>query len=1795
MESPSVWIVHSFRLLETGQRNSNKMKSGVPQWRLLLWKNFVVKKRSPWNTLCEILAPVLVFALVCIVRLEVDVADVPESSNIPFNVPDVQSRLANLVYTMGCGLPYGATPSNPYSGGWAAQAPNQSLSFAPSSADVSIEQVEALVEFMQSAVQSALMANHVPQQLPCGYNKNGRLTYLDVPAYVSNGLFRVFPDQDKLQDYYTSKDYGSSEAFPPLYMAVLLTAAQPAQVCSYTVKMNVSVIPWAGVATNDLQIGFDESKWAQYYNNGFLTVQRLVDEWVVGQAAVSGAAAAMPDVSLLPFPTQAHQQDDFAAYLAPGIGLLLVLAFYWPFSRLVQGVVTEKQKRLLQSMEMMGLSERAFWISWVITAGCSLLLSISLLLVLTQAVVPVFPYSDTSLLLVFFFGYGMSTVFLGCLLSTFFSTAKMAGRVAPVVLVGCWLPYTALEDNQQLSLGVKLLASLLPPVAGSLGSVVLLDYEAAFIGLRWDNVAAPVQGYSMLDALTMLYLDCLLYAALAWFFNQVFPGEFGSKRPWYFLCTRRYWLGCAGSCWSVGSAKPPTRAGGAIPLLASDDRLPGEQPASSLISSSEASEEEEPHVEPVPASLAQQPGVTVRGLRKHFAASASADGEEVRAVDGLDLDMYPGQIFALLGHNGAGKTTTINMLTGLIPPTAGDAWLLGASVVEQLPLVRSRLGICPQHNVLWPSLTAVADAMEEVELQAKADDEASTLSGGQQRRLSLAIALIGDCPVVFLDEPTSGVDPASRRAIWDLLLRKKAGRVIVLTTHFMDEADQLGDRIGIMHQGKLKCAGSSLFLKQLYGVGYSLTFIMSPPHPPRVANALRALVQQHVPAALPLSHVGSELALRLPLRAAAAFPALLIELDTRKQELGLDSYGLSVTTLEEVFLKVAEDATVATQPGPEGSVQQQQDQQQQKHPQPQPKPQAALTDYGAFPVRSESAGTDSGHEARLEVAAADRVVDHSVARLQSAAGQQLLRAQGVGVDRSFSRHVTALLVKRFHYTKRDKQALCCQYLLPVLLMTIGLAILQFPLSGFFPYLSLCTEQYNTPNPVAASPELIEELGQALEGAGSNVLLEAARNNDSSAITTAQQFSSYLLAHADDDKQSRYGAFWQDPARPLYPAASASITLFTNISAMHGLPTFLNALHAALLRQASDNPKAAISVGVQAFEPTYSERQTIEAVNGIFASIVISLSFAFIPASFAAFVVSEREHNSKHLQLVSGVRALAYWVSMYLWDIANFLLTGLMCSLVLLAYNNPSFTQGGNFPLVLLLVLLYGLAIIPFTYCCTFAFKTASTAQGVMILLYIVGGIVLVILDFTLYIIPKTRDANDKYIRFLFRLLPNYCLGDAIFFMSVNGAAGGLFADSNWDRWVAGWDIIFLSVQPVLYFLLALLLEQASHRKPLQALLHSKYYASLAPSLLVHDADVARERERVQSGQAAQDIIQFRGLRKVFPGNKEAVKDLWFAVPAGQCFGFLGVNGAGKTTTLRMVTGDEVPTQGTATLNGLDLLSHPEEVRSMMGYCPQFDALHKNLTAVETLLFYGRIRGVAESQLGPMVDYLVNRLNLQEYAHRPAGTYSGGNRRKLSVAIALVGDPPVVFLDEPSTGIDPVSRRFMWDFIGETMAHRAVVLTTHSMEECEALCTRIAIIGSGELQCIGTSQHLKNIFGQGVQINLSTGGQELTQAREFVLATFPGAQEVECFGSKAIFSLSCVPAADEKGNAKQETPSLAGIFAALEQNKARVGIAEYAVGQTTLEQVFIAFAKKDEQRQQQATQIRSGQGLRYQEI
>lgn len=338
-----------------------------------------------------------------------------------------------------------------------------------------------------------------------------------------------------------------------------------------------------------------------------------------------------------------------------------------------------------------------------------------------------------------------------------------------------------------------------------------------------------------------------------------------------------------------------------------------------------------------------------------------------------------------------------------------------------------------------------------------------------------------------------------------------------------------------------------------------------------------------------------------------------------------------------------------------------------------------------------------------------------------------------------------------------------------------------------------------------------------------------------------------------------------------------------------------------------------------------------------------------------------------------------------------------------------------------------------------------------------------------------------------------------------------------------------------------------------------------------DSDVVEERARVKQlihdGRTSEEAIVVNDLTKWF-GNFLAVDHLTFAVHKNECFGLLGVNGAGKTTTFTMLTGEVMANEGTAFIGALDLRKNTKLYQRNIGYCPQFDALLDRLTGEEMLYLFGRLRGIPSQHLKSEVDDIIATTDNKENIRFITKNYSGGTKRKLSLGISIIGSPSLVFLDEPTAGVDPVARRVIWKTLNELKNSRnsSIILTSHSMEESEALCARIGIMVKGEFKCLGSVQQLRSKFGLGFTLMVKMKRQYITKeylakVHQFITQNLPSAQTTDFHECILHYKLSDT-------SVKWST-----MFRVMQTGVQELDLEDYTLSDTTLEQIFIAFAQQ----------------------
>ncbi|TPX56028.1 hypothetical protein SpCBS45565_g08461 [Spizellomyces sp. 'palustris'] len=1488
---------------------------------------------------------------------------------------------------------------------------------------------------------------------------------------------QAFPSESALEDFYARNPTA-------LYAGLIFDSPT-----SYTIRYNASALPSNSVpdriqcrSTASFRSGCATDK---YVTSGLLTLQAAVDSAIIHR--ISGSPITIRPYTLqMPLPaanlSPSSQSDGGATQTA----IYITIAFSPFLTSLLFNLVTEKEKKIKEGMLMMGLHPVAFWLSWAVTYAGTLLVVV-LLITAVIHFASILPQSNFLLLVIIYYVYTLSLVALAFALTTFFSKAKMATVVGPFLSIVPGVLFIPIR-SANLSAGPSVLLSmLLSPMALSLTMDKTVSLETSGTGLQFSNLSSSGANYYVLG----LALAVPFYFLLALYLDAVIPSEYGIRKPWYFpfvalVRPHRYSL-MASRASSLG-----------VVMHAEDDpRDTGEQDV-----------EAESH--------GAFKAIEIRDLRKvyHPGVKKGTNKEKV-AVRGLSLGIFEGEIFGLLGHNGAGKSTTIHMLCGLYPPTSGTALMYNHDIQTNMRQIRQMIGVCPQHDILYDELTVeehlrifaglkgvgittdenvdtrIDQVLSDVDLVDKKTARAKELSGGQKRKLSVGIALIGRPKILLLDEPTSGMDPYSRRKIWDLLSSSKHTRCTLLSTHFMDEADILADRKAILSRGRLQCLGTSLFLKKRFGIGYHLDIVHSAPATQPVRLAVRELLQTHL-ADAPITYPPdvnetTNSQWEIPSNRVKSFPAFFKDLDRVAPTVGIESYGVSMPTLEQVFLKSAEMEEMERRAAEE------------------------------------------------EVDMDERHVGGPLPDLQETDKQPV----------TFRTLFTATLHIRYKLYFREIRALIYAVIIPIAMLLAGLLIAP---SGDM-----------TGTVSGTTPTTLDTPTLFFDPAG----------NASNANVIASSISPPVQTISGD---------WQDwvltnpPHQGGFALSSLSTTLvptlyYNTSTPSTTLPSTAHTLSNAILSQTTSTR---ITTSIK---PLPNLSRVPWDSRSYVSILLIALALGMPAGANGIAIVGEREAKIVYLGHVMGLTRGVYWGAAFVCDLSLFMILPVIIIICIWAIPLTAFT-GPAFPIVFISLVIALPSALLFSYFLSLLFKTQDTARTVL-------GSGLSLFTLFPYILVSLLDvlvsrSAAKICHYVFAVLdPYYPIAGILYYTNMEGLIHNIVPGAppltvsdyfGFDKNMFPTVLIAfvqLGVAACGIYVLDFWRTRVRNVQPwdpaLKRTLESQRHDSTDPNER-DDVDVIAERRRVNDQVTSlphsydiesppiTDEILLHDIRKTYHA-KTAVEWTSWGVSKGHLFTLLGPNGAGKTTTLAIAIGSTPPTHGTVYIHHTSIYTSTTPFHHV-GYCPQFDALWPHITVSEHLTYYATLKGLTPSAIPPRIQHLTRALGLTEFLSKPAGQLSGGNKRKLSLAVSIVGDPSALFLDEPSTGMDPASKRLLWDVLKS--GHRATVLTTHSMEEAETLSTRLAIQISGRLVCIGTPQHLKTRFSSGYHLEItSTSPPPLSHI-------FPNAQLIESFGTMYRYT---VPKTDV-----QAFGSLGEVFGVL------LGVGEFVFCQSMLEQVFIGFAK-----------------------
>ncbi|KAL1475491.1 hypothetical protein MTO96_019608 [Rhipicephalus appendiculatus] len=634
-------------------------------------------------------------------------------------------------------------------------------------------------------------------------------------------------------------------------------------------------------------------------------------------------------------------------------------------------------------------------------------------------------------------------------------------------------------------------------------------------------------------------------------------------------------------------------------------------------------------------------------------------------------------------------------------------------------------------------------------------------------------------------------------------------------------------------------------------------------------------------------------------------------------------------------------------------------------------------------------------------------------------------------------------------------------------------------------------------------------------------------------------------------------------------------------------------------------------------PLSADALLIEVLMGIFTP----LALCFHAASFVVYPIAERCSKFKHLQMMTGVSGAVYWLSNFIFDT----LLAASCAVIFVPtiFYSHRYTQKAEYIAMLaLLFVAHSLSMVPFCYLASTLFRDSSFALSIMVIFFffigLLGALETVIIHFThtvaearlLSLVPQAMDillrsvptfTLTRGISQLQRLqreneiclsseevlaiaCKNVVLGRTVslkYCCSVlTSRNGNDTMDETRKAMVEPYElsgavmieVFVMLAEAVVLFAFVAIMDAAAYARIRRKLLARECQEGPRLSKCPLDSDVGHEAAIVQklgSGPMPPEYaLVVSKLTKSF-GLCNGVDNVSFILKTGQCLGIIGVTGAGKTELMQLLTGLSEISSGDAYIGSLSLSRTPTEYTSKIGYCPDALGLPDHLTGREIIELFCVLRGYRQDDTAAMVNNLLRVMELSTVANEITSNYTPGDKRKLCIALAIAGLPRVILLDEPSTGVDMAAKaqiRRSLSIVRER-TDCAMLVTSNSMQQCEVLCDRIAIMLSGQLECIGTVDELKSKFGRGYTITIrlrqdtfddSEYQEDLTQDMK---AEFHGCQLDHSFQGVLEYRIATT------------YTTWSEMFSKMAVIRKKYRFKEFYVCDTTLEQIFVSYARK----------------------
>ena len=1105
------------------------------------------------------------------------------------------------------------------------------------------------------------------------------------------------------------------------------------------------------------------------------------------------------------------------------------------------------------------------------------------------------------------------------------------------------------------------------------------------------------------------------------------------------------------------------------------------------------------------------------------------------AVDNFCCELFPNEIFCLLGHNGAGKSTLIKMISGLENPNNGDIFLNNISLITNKKYLYRNIGLCSQDDIFFDYLTVeqhlrymaeikgtetsideLKNLLVKIDLMSKKDAECSTLSGGQKRKLCIALALIGNSQLILLDEPTSGLDVVAKKALWNFLKNYKQNKIIILTTHSLDEAEYLGDRIGIMSEGHFLCSGTSSFLKDKYQCGYNINIILNPKKFNQ-ENKKNVITE--------IKNIYPDIKIKNFSKTILSISSETIDdrlkdifnyIDNVKEEMGIEDYTISTTSLEDVFIKL-----------------------------------------------NVSDQTKNMDEIKLSEG------------LEIQDNPEDLHNE----TSSFCTQLYSNIQRNLIQFKRNKMSFTFELFSSlIIIIIIGIFGLVYKISEKETF-----TKSSKINKIYFNKQIINNLNES-------IFIEKKKLSfkiiDSPIIYKNNIISNYLLS----DFKSIRNVSNNNMKIFIYENNTNVMFLFIYDKNYDYYNNFMISLSSSIYLKS-------FRINSIIFNEYFNNSKKPKLKSSHPDDFLLfNCVFYFTFISFSGYtlstIVKEKERNIKHLLYLSGNNMYCYWLGFFVVDIIKYLI------LVIFSFTIMSSINEFYFPYCLRILpvfIAFCFTMTMFLYFFSFFISKEENAQKsffILLFLFLIGLPLGLLIGIGLLVNKiKIENKFEKILKYFYQpyfitiaeISPMTSLIMALIRISYSYAQYDTEYDYEYELIPKPFALvithcIYFIVEFFIWGLLIHLCEIGYltnlWNKFLKSYCLNKDY-EFSTEVPINDGFIIQENlpnfntshnnnpyntnnntteninnnnsniinneseidlnneldinsnsgnqpllnnnntninininnntdininnnnnNKVLQNKFIQEQIlkvnnnidlttKIVGLTKTFclccKKNLRAVNNLYLGLDANEKFGLLGYNGSGKSTIFKCITNELFYDSGEITLFGYNNNTSFDKIRTMIGYCPQENPLFDYLTVRELLTFYKSLKRSKVS-----IEDTCSKFGIEKYIDKYCVDLSGGNKRKLTFAIALMNYPKILLLDEPSTGVDPQSRRIMWKNINElslTGNQYNMILSTHSMEEAEILCDTVSWLRSGNFVCVGNPEKLKLLYSSGYKTHI----------------------------------------------------------------------------------------------------------------